>query len=141
MAGNEYSTKAAAVEAIDGGEEVVVPAGKLLLPREVVDKILAIKRRPFSFGDDDIGSDDDELRELAVQHEALQDKFAACQAMIREHRHEGKGYAIVDDELQVRMAVTRALHPFFERYHWVGEEDDDDDDEVADVGGGEEKLI
>ncbi|EAY88424.1 hypothetical protein OsI_09888 [Oryza sativa Indica Group] len=140
MAGNEYSTKAAAVEAIDGGEEVVVPAGKLLLPREVVDKILAIKRRPFSFGDDDIGSDDDELRELAVQHEALQDKFAACQAMIREHRHENKGYAIVDDELQVRMAVTRALHPFVERYHWVGEEDEEEE-QVADVVGGEEKLI
>uniref|UniRef100_A0A0E0BL54 Uncharacterized protein n=1 Tax=Oryza glumipatula TaxID=40148 RepID=A0A0E0BL54_9ORYZ len=118
-----------AVEVIDGGgEEVVVLAGKLLLlSREVVDKILAIKRRPFSFGDDDIGSDDDELRELAVQHEALQDKFAACQAKIREHRHEGKGYAIILSTTSCRMAVTRALHPFVERYHWVEEEEDDDD--------------
>uniref|UniRef100_A0A0E0MH55 Uncharacterized protein n=1 Tax=Oryza punctata TaxID=4537 RepID=A0A0E0MH55_ORYPU len=126
------------VEVIDGEVVVVLPAGKLLLSRELVDKILAIKRRPFSF-DDDIGSDD-KLRELAGEHEAFQDKFAACQAKIREHRHDGKGYAIVDDESQVRVAVAKALHPFVERYHSVGEEEEDDDDEMGDVGGGEEKA-
>uniref|UniRef100_A0A0E0MH54 Uncharacterized protein n=1 Tax=Oryza punctata TaxID=4537 RepID=A0A0E0MH54_ORYPU len=87
------------VRLIDG-EEVVVPDGK-------------DQRRPFSISDEDISY---ELRESVRGHEARQDKFVACQAMIWEHRHDEKGYAIVDNEFQVRLAIAKAFIPFPERY-------------------------
>uniref|UniRef100_A0A0D3HNY7 Uncharacterized protein n=1 Tax=Oryza barthii TaxID=65489 RepID=A0A0D3HNY7_9ORYZ len=96
-------------------EEVVVPDGKVMLSRGLVDKILSMERRPrppFSLADEDIS---DELRESVRGYEAWKDEFVAC-AMIREHRHHEKGYAIVDNEFQVRLAIAKALIPFPECY-------------------------
>uniref|UniRef100_A0A0D9XU46 Uncharacterized protein n=1 Tax=Leersia perrieri TaxID=77586 RepID=A0A0D9XU46_9ORYZ len=59
------------------GEEVVIPNGKVLLSKGLVDKILSLDVIRSTLLDEEIS---DELRESIIENEARKDKFVECQA-------------------------------------------------------------
>ncbi|XP_052137247.1 uncharacterized protein LOC127755600 [Oryza glaberrima] len=102
----------------DGEEMILVPPGKLALSKNLVDKILSLERMelPHVAGIVDDGNPNPSEADKALRRCVLdldrdnkrhQDKLAACQAIIRRVRH-GKGYAVVDNRLDFRVAVCRA---------------------------------
>uniref|UniRef100_A0A0E0MH77 Uncharacterized protein n=1 Tax=Oryza punctata TaxID=4537 RepID=A0A0E0MH77_ORYPU len=103
---------------VDGEEAILIPRGKLALSKKLVDKILSLERRELPHVADLLKDDDPNpseaekglrksVRRMDRSHRKFEDKFAECQAIIRTIRH-GKGYAVVDNHLAMRIAVSRA---------------------------------
>uniref|UniRef100_A0A0E0RAW3 Uncharacterized protein n=1 Tax=Oryza rufipogon TaxID=4529 RepID=A0A0E0RAW3_ORYRU len=97
---------------------ILVPPGKFALSKNLVDKILSLERMELpnvadivDDGNPNPSEADKALRrcvlDLDRDNRRHQDKLAACQAIIRRVRH-GKGYAVVDNRLDFRVAVCRA---------------------------------
>uniref|UniRef100_A0A0E0F7L4 Uncharacterized protein n=1 Tax=Oryza meridionalis TaxID=40149 RepID=A0A0E0F7L4_9ORYZ len=107
---------------VDGEEAILVPRGKLALSKKLVDKILSLERRELPHvadllkdgggGGDPNPSEAEKMlrksvREMDRYNKKREDKLAECQAIIRSVRH-GKGYAVVDNNLEMRVAVSKA---------------------------------
>ncbi|BAT14859.1 Os11g0615500 [Oryza sativa Japonica Group] len=108
---------------VDGEEAILVPRGKLALSKKLVDKILSLERRELPHvadllkdgggGGDPNPSEAEKLlrksvREMDRYNKKREDKLAECQAIIRRVRHGKGGYAVVDNNLEMRVAVSKA---------------------------------
>uniref|UniRef100_A0A0E0MH76 Uncharacterized protein n=1 Tax=Oryza punctata TaxID=4537 RepID=A0A0E0MH76_ORYPU len=102
----------------DGEEMILVPRGKLALSKKLVEKILSLERMELPHVADILDDDNPNpskaekaLRKCVIYldryNKKREDKFAECQDVIRRLRHS-KGYAVVDNHLEFRVAVCKA---------------------------------